>query len=237
MFWAVRKKIADFIVNPRNLKPECVDSYRLNLLGDRDIENSWVAAHIGSSGGNALDFGSGGSALGLVAAMAGYDVTCIDLNKVRWFYNHPMMCFVQGDILKLDLIESSYDLVINCSAVEHVGLSGRYGVELDLEDGDLAAMKRLCELMAQHGKMLLTIPVGWDAVFAPMCRVYGQDRLPRLLSGFDVEKESYWVKDAQNRWIMCAKDFALNIKADASVPDALRAIYGLGCFVLRKKDI
>ncbi len=63
--------------------------------------------------------------------------------------------------------------------------------------------------------MLLTIPVGQDAVFAPLCRVYGAQRLPQLLSGYRVEKDVFWMKDTENRWVLCDSDTALNFKASA----------------------
>ena len=75
--------------------------------------------------------------------------------------------------------------------------------------------------------MLLTIPVGQDAVFAPLHRVYGKKRLPRLLDGYLVEKEEFWIKDKKNRWISCDRKVALNYNVSWNV-------YALGLFVLRK---
>ena len=205
-----------------------------NLLGDRDIEWSWVASQMPSGPGEALDFGTGGSHLPLVAAQRGFDVTAVDLEHVRWAYVHPRLRFIRGDILKLPLPKDHFDLVINCSTVEHVGLAGRYGVIEDQPDGDLEAMIRLRDLMKPGGVMLLTVPIGRDAVFAPMCRVYGKERLPHLLDGYVVEKEAFWVKDKENRWVLCDRQTALNFEASAGSWDPLRNIYALACFVLRK---
>jgi hypothetical protein len=144
--------------------------------------------------------------------------------------------FVQGDILKLPLPKEHFDLVINCSTVEHVGLVGRYDITESCSDGDLEAMARLRELMKASSIMLLTIPVGQDAVFAPLCRVYGEKRLPSLLDGYIVEKEVFWVKDQKNHWALCDKETALTFKASASSWDPLQNVYALGCFVLRKPD-
>lgn len=198
-----------------------------NLAGDRDIEWSWMAAHMPSGPGEALDFGPGGSHLALIAAQRSFNVTAIDLQPAEWPYVHPRLRFAQGDILKLSLPKQHFDLVINCSTVEHVGLAGRYGVTEHRYDGDLEAMARLHEMMKPSGVMLLTIPVGQDAVFAPLHRVYGAERLPHLLRGYQVEEEQYWVKDDQNRWIMVDRPTALGRQPE-------RSLYGLGCFVLRK---
>lgn len=152
-----------------------------NLAGDRDIEWSWVASQMPCGPGLALDFGSGRGNLGLVVAQRGFDVTAIDLQEANWPFVHEKLHFVQGNILDLQLPKSHFDLVINCSTVEHVGLAGRYGVTEDRSDGDLEAMNRLRELMNHEGIMILTVPVGQDAVFAPFHRVYGEQRLPKLL--------------------------------------------------------
>jgi glycosyltransferase involved in cell wall biosynthesis len=207
-----------------------------NLLGDRDVEWSWVTSQMPSGSGEALDFGTGQSPLALIAAQRGFNVTAIDLEAVRRHYVHPKLYFIQGNILKLSLPENHFDLVINCSTVEHVGLAGRYGVTENLPDGDLEAMARLRELMKPDGVMLLTVPVGQDAVFTPMTKVYGFQRLPLLLEGFTVEIEEFWIKNAENRWIQCDRETALRFKAFAGSRDAMQNIYALGCFVLRRES-
>lgn len=198
-----------------------------DLTGDRDIEWSWVASQMPKGPGEALDFGPGGSSLGLIAAEAGYNVTAVDQQPIVWPYHHPHLRFIQGDILKLSLPNNHFDLIINCSVIEHVGLAGRYGVTKDLIDGDFDAMERLKMLLKPEGIMLLTIPVGKDAVFPPLHRVYGEARLPLLLSGYIIEKELYWAKDAENKWIPVTKKEALN-----RVPQ--ERLYGLGCLILKR---
>ena len=144
------------------------------------------------------------------------------------------MKFQQGDILKLDLRMQSYDLILCCSTVEHVGLVGRYGTTQSSTDGDLEAMKKLRQLLKpSKGKLLLTVPVGKDAVFSPLTRVYGEVRLPKLLEGFEVQKEEYWTKDAHNKWIQTDRSTALRFDASAASWDAMKNRYALGCFVLR----
>ena len=204
-----------------------------NLAGDRDIEWSWVSSQMPSGPGEALDFGPGGSFLGLIAAQRGFRVTAVDLEPMQRYYMHHGLRFIHGDILKLSLPTNRFDLVINCSTVEHVGLAGRYGVTENSPDGDLEAMARLRELMKPGGMMLLTIPVGQDAIFSPLCRVYGDQRLPRLLDGYTIEKEAFWIKDNQNRWVLAEKEAALNFKTSAGSWNALRNVYALGCFILR----
>jgi SAM-dependent methyltransferase len=208
----------------------------INLAGDRDIEWSWVASQIPLGPGKALDFGAGNGCLGLIAAQRGFKVTAVDIEPVIWHYIHPELEFIQGDILNVMLSANYYDLVINCSTVEHIGLVGRYGVTEDNPEGDLQAMARLSASMKMGGIMLLTIPVGQDAVFSPMCRVYGVERLPLLLDGFNIQKEAFWAKDNSNRWLLTEKETALNFEALAGSWNPLNNIYALGCFVLEKRS-
>jgi len=219
------------------LEPILISFYRKllqlpppNLEGDRHIEYSWIAAHIPDGPGYALDFGCGTSSyLGLIVAQRGFKITAVDLEKINWPYFHPNLKFIQDDFLKLDFPPKSFDLIINCSSVEHVGLVGRYGVTEDVSDGDLLAMKKLSDLLKKDGLMFLTIPIGKDIVVKPYHRVYGKERLPKLLQGFVIIKEEYWTKNNQNKWIKTTKEYALNYESPH------KHFYNLGCFILQPK--
>lgn len=196
-----------------------------NLSGDRDVEWSWVVGRMGQGPGTALDFGCGTTNLGLVAARRGYQVTAIDQMEISWPYRMPGLTFVKGDLLSMELPFPRYDLILNCSTVEHVGLAGRYG-STARPDGDLEVMRKLRDLAEPGGTMLMTVPVGRDAVFMPLHRVYGEGRLPRLLEGWTVEEQEYWIKQADGRWVQVERSEALALQ-----PSTIW--YGLGLFVLR----
>ena len=196
-----------------------------NLKGDRDVEYSWVAAHLPHGPGVALDFGCGPSYLGLVAARKGYQVTCVDLLPVRWYYEYPNLEFLQGDVRELSLRSEHYDLIINCSSIEHVGLAGRYGEQRAQEQADIETSALLRHLLKPGKPMLLTVPVGKDQVFPPLHRVYGENRLPMLLSGWEVASKEFWVKNNSNCWVSVLEKEALNYQAS-------EYHYGLGLFVL-----
>lgn len=78
-----------------------------------------------------------------------------------------------------------YDVVVSISSIEHDGL-GRYGDPLDpdADIGDMAKAKQF--LKANTGVMILAVPVGLDKVVWNAHRVYGRNRLPRLLSDWSV---------------------------------------------------
>ena len=198
-----------------------------NLTGDRELEWSWVAARIGRGPGALLDFGCGPeSVLGLTAARLGYQVTAIDLRPIRWSHHYPGLRFMQQDLLRPRFEPSNFDVIINCSTIEHVGLSGRYG-SADRPDGDLEAMAVLRRLLKPAGFMVMTIPVGRDAVFAPFHRIYGTGRLPLLLKEWRIDCGEFWIKNGDNRWVQTNEARALNEAGSA-------AYYGLGLFVLRR---
>jgi len=222
------RRIKRTFMPPQNGQPS------INLLGDRDVEYSFVAAHLPSGPGEALDFGCGPSNLSLLAGRRGFRVLALDLEPQTFLWGHEGVRFLQADLLETDLPGQSLDLVVNCSAVEHVGLVGRYGVSKDHSDGDLAVMERLLFLLRENGTMLLTIPCGRDAVFAPTHRVYGERRLPQLLRGYAIEKEEYWIKDAANRWNVCTRESALQFEQKPPVSNPIDSSYALACFVLRK---
>lgn len=207
-----------------------------NLLGDRCVEWGWVAATLPSGPGVLMDFGCGESFTSLAAAERGFEVTAMDLMPSCLPYTHPSIQFVEGDILKMSLTPECFDVIINCSAIEHVGLAGRYGVTAQRADGDLEAMAALRPLLRREGLMILTVPVGQDAVFSPNCRVYGADRLPRLLAGFSVERQEFWVKDAGDHWMTVPREVALQTVPRAEGLSSEQTYYGLGCFTLRPSE-
>ena len=207
---------------------------RLNLSGDRDVEVSFIAGHLPAGPGQALDFGCGPGFLSLLTAERGYEVTAVDLSQPTLPWRSPHVRFVQGDILKLDLHDNSFDVIVNCSAIEHVGLAGNYGIAEQRDDGDLEAMARMRDLMKPGGVNLLTTPCGRDSVFSPAFRVYGSLRLPRLLNGYRVEREQYWIKDQQNRWGESDQATAFDFEPHADLDRPYFSMFALGCFVLRK---
>ena len=213
------------------LEPILIKMYRAltdppspNLRGDRYIEFSWIAANMPEGPGVGLEFGCAHSHLAMIAVMRGFTMTAIDLTPVHWLYTHPHLSFIKTDLFDFEVDSGTLDVVINCSAIEHVGLD-RYGGRVR-PDGDLEAMRRLRASLKPTGVMLLTIPVGRDAIFSPLHRVYGELRLPKLLEGYSIEREQYWIKKEDNRWTEVKKEAALQW-------ESRRTCYGLGCLVLR----
>jgi SAM-dependent methyltransferase len=196
-----------------------------NLAGDREIEYSWTSANIREGHGNALDLGCGDSWMGLLAARKGYNVIAIDINRPPWYYYHENLEFLKKDIFKAQFPENHFDLILNISTIEHIGLKGRFGVEEQQSDGDLKAMNILKSNLKSEGQMILTLPVGKDVVHYPYHRIYGSKRLSKLLSGWKVIKKEFWIKDKNKKWQITKEEIALSKTTN-------RFEYGLGLFLL-----
>ena len=168
------------------------------LDGDRLVEWSFCVARFGDGPSRTLDFGADTGFLALAAAQRGHQVVALDLQPDALLYWHEGVEYVAGDILGQPLAGRSFDLILNCSSVEHVGLAGRYGSG-ENADGDVEAMAVLGDMLADGGRLVLTVPVGRDLVCAPRHRIYGAERLPRLLAGYSVAEQQFWRKDPARR--------------------------------------
>lgn len=197
------------------------------LSGDRAIEWSWVVENLPKTPSKILDFGCVGSVLTCISARLGHTVTAIDLREIEYEMNNVK--FIKHDFLTLDLNDNNFDIIINSSTIEHIGLPDRYGSK-EFKDGDLVAMEKLAKLLKEKGKMILTIPVGIDDIFAPFHRIYGPERLPLLLKNYRVLREEFWFKNNAFKWVKCSKNTALNIKGSYNS-------YALGLFLLEKNQV
>jgi hypothetical protein len=75
--------------------------------------------------------------------------------------------------------------------------------------------------------MSFVAPVGQDAVFAPLHRVYGEQRLPRLVGDLEIVEESYRAKVDGPRWQPVDRATALAERGSPSY-------YAIGLFLLRR---
>jgi Caenorhabditis protein of unknown function, DUF268 len=195
------------------------------LVGDRSIEWSFCLARLADGPGTTLDFGADVGFLSLAAAQRGHDVVALDRMPPALDYRHPRVTPIQGDILDRPLEGRRFDQIINCSSIEHVGLSGRYGSFEDL-DGDLKAMAIMRGMLDAEGRMIMTIPVGRDLVCAPLHRIYGHERLPRLLEGYGVQEAQYWLRNpGAAGWTQVDREDALQTEGS-------EWFYALGLLVL-----
>lgn len=195
-----------------------------DLRGEKMLDWGWVCVNLPGGAKRGLDIGCGESATVPAMLALGYEeVVAIDLE----FPLDRQLCgvhFIQGDFNQIAL-EPGFDVIVACSAVEHIGLCGRYGAMED-EDGDLKAMRKIRTLLKDDGLLILTVPVGTDAIYKPWHRVYGKARMGLLLDGFQIIRSHGFVKEPWGPWQRTSLDVALSFPASA-----IR--YALGQMVLK----
>jgi SAM-dependent methyltransferase len=193
-----------------------------DLEGEKLLDWAWVVANLPQPPKRILDIGCCYSPLVPIMVSLGHEVVGIDINNLP--YQLSGLTFRREDFLVADFPESSFDVIVLCSVVEHVGLAGRYS-QTENPDGDLQTMRKIARLLKPRGLVLLTIPVGVDLVFAPWHRVYGKERLPRLLHDFTVQKSRYFLKVRGGAWHETDESQALEFNGRG-------LCYSLGQYVL-----
>jgi SAM-dependent methyltransferase len=203
-----------------------VDTGKMTLEGDRAIEFPWCIRNFNSNKKlRILDVGCVQSPLTGMAWRLGHDIVSVDLREIE--YEMPGVEFVKKDVTTLDFSTNPFDLIIFCSTIEHVGLLGRYSSN-DKEDGDIRAINLCKNWLKKDGKIILTIPVGQDAIIRPYHRIYGEKTLPNLINNYNILNQEYWAKREYNKWVQVNKENALNV-------DATKGPYALGLFDLVNK--
>jgi len=116
-------------------------------------------------------------------ALGASRVTTVDYGSRK--YEHPQLDQVNASFWnQLDDANLNYDVVVSASSLDHDGL-GRYGDPI-APDGDLLTMRSLLRALAPGAKLILSVPVGPDRIIWNLMRIYGKDRLARLIDGYDV---------------------------------------------------
>jgi SAM-dependent methyltransferase len=170
---------------------------------ERIVEYAFVYQKIGHpQGKRVLDFGCTESLLPIALATMGAKVVGVDLREYP--FRHPNFTFKQGDFLKNEFDDNSFDVVVAVSAVEHCGLdvygSDRY------EHGDLAMMRQFRRLLRPGGLLLLTVPFG-RAYIDSERRMYDTEQLEELLDGWNVRDKHYYRRGSDTSyWLQCAEE-------------------------------
>jgi SAM-dependent methyltransferase len=148
--------------------------------------------------GRVLDVGCRESVLSFELSCMGFEVWGIDIRPQ--LIKFPGVNYVQADVCRNPFVPGSFDVVIACSSIEHVGFLTYDNREFS-SDGDAVAIKAIRQLMGSGGRLILTVPFGRPGE-TNWYRVYNYGRLHELLSPslFQVQSEKFWVKD-DVRWI------------------------------------
>jgi 2-polyprenyl-3-methyl-5-hydroxy-6-metoxy-1,4-benzoquinol methylase len=192
-----------------------------DLSGDRNIEWAWASRFMPKKK-KVLDIGCCGSVLSLLASSLGNSVTGIDLNN-NIIFKIDNFKFIQGDFNEL-IIDDKFNYIILCSTIEHIGLGGRYN-SVDYKDGDILTMNKIQNLLKPGATLCLTLPIGQDDTIYPMHRIYGKNRLPTILQGFNILQQEYWGKNNDHIWQNISDEYAFETKGT-------NKYYSIGLFLL-----
>jgi SAM-dependent methyltransferase len=101
----------------------------------------------------------------------------------------PAFGILKGEGQDIPADDESYELVVSLHALEHFGL-GRYGDTIDYY-GDQKALKEYYRVLKKNGKLLLSIPCGFENVIRfNKERIYHPSVIDEMVNdaGFNLEK-------------------------------------------------
>lgn len=113
-------------------------------------------------------------------------VTTVDLNEPLLPPSEAQLRTLSASNLAARYANGTrFDAIVSFSGFEHDGL-GRYGDPIH-PDGDLAAVRETRLFLRPNGLLLLALPTAPSSDVAwPLMRVYGPERLARILEGFEL---------------------------------------------------
>lgn len=148
-------------------------------------------------GSRLLDVGATESTVSLSLAALGYQVTALDPRAYP--LTHPGLRAVVANVEDWQ-DEEPFAGVICLSAIEHIGLEA-YGLAEGQERADLAAMRRMRELTAPGGLLVLTTRFG-EAGEDDFQRTYDRAGLDELLQGWDVDDLTVLHRQDATTWVL-----------------------------------
>ena len=156
------------------------------LVNERIAEQPYVFAAVAGAGAaplRILDVGGAESTVGLSLASLGHDVTVVDPRGA--VLDHPRLSVIAARIDEVGDDVGPFDVAVALSAIEHFGLE-HYTGEAGAARADVDAVRRMGELLAPGGRLVLTVPIGEPSV-DDFQRVYDLAGVRALVEGWDVE--------------------------------------------------
>lgn len=132
-------------------------------------------------------------------ALSGWEVWGIDVREFK--FKHPNFHFVLGDISHTSFPDDFFDCVYVISTLEHIGLSGYYGVTEADPEGDAKAVREISRVLGTGGKLLATVPYARRQFIRPGARVYDKHGLQKLFSDYELKEKTLYIQDSDGFWI------------------------------------
>lgn len=177
---------------------------------------AWLARQLASAPpAKHLDIGSDVKLIGTLSAF----VPCEFMDFRPLAASLPGLECTRGDIVALPMADESVNSLSCLHVVEHIGL-GRYGDPIDPE-GSRKAIAELERVVAQEGRLFLSVPVGRERICFNAHRVFAAKTILAFFGKLNLVSFSL-VDDAGRFWPDCSPDRANGLE------------YGCGMFVLEK---
>ena len=178
---------------------------------ERLVEIPFLFRNIISPPAKVLDVGCWESINSISLAMLGYDVTGIDM--MPYGYKHKNFTFIHDDFLKHDFGNEQFDVVVNISAIEHFGLLS-YATKERNDNAHIEAMGKIKKLLKPHGQLIFTAPYGVHGEVLNFERIFDDNDLNMLLSGFSIKEEKTFLVDRKEGVVEVPKHKAVKIQHD-----------------------
>lgn len=163
---------------------------RVVSVSERILESIFVHTRLPPAPAGVLDLGCAESTNPLEMAGLGYRVVGVDLRPVA--LAHPSFAVVRADAARLPFADASFDVAVSLSTIEHVGLD--WYAEAGRAASDERAVGEVARVLRPGSRFILTLPFGEDAQ-TPVQRIYGPDRLAKLLAPLRRAETLYGLRD------------------------------------------
>ncbi len=208
--WLVRTAVWSFSrlrkVSARFVKQD--EPALLSYLSERIVEYPFVLSKLkGYKVGKVLDVGCVDSRNVIPFMLASLSWQVYGLDIQEFGFKHPKFTFVCEDIAKgTHFADDFFDCVYSISTLEHIGIKGSFGINEDDIQGDKKAVKEISRILRAGGTFLVTLPFGKERRIRS--RRYDETMLSKLISGWQILDEVYYIHDSERGWITTSKEIA-----------------------------
>lgn len=202
-------------------------------LDDFLVEWQWLAAHVPSRPGRALDLAGGNVSACLAALHHGYEVTTVESMSGSRHFRHPRHECVVGDLFFLDLAPASFDLVLCCSRLSSLAIRPADADGGGRTPAGSKLTARLSQLTKPGGTLLMTVRLDSAEAASPVQAATVHESLLFLLQPFRTEKSSYFGRETDGTWLPVADSRAVLAGCSTSDGDWL----SLACFVMSNGNL
>jgi len=201
-------------------------------IGERTIEYAWAYKFlVGIKNSIVLDVGAKNGLLTTDMLLENNNkVYAIDINASESITKGNII-LERGNIVSTKYDNEKFDAVLLISTLEHIGVSGRYGIDETDENLDFLAVQEVFRILRPKGNCYITIPYGLGKSY-PMNRLYDKGRCQSMFSKFIIKTAQYFVFNGSYKlWLEVPEHAASQNNWDYD------PWYAIACFCLEKPSV